>query len=123
MTEEEFLKLVNDFVRGQLCGSENWRYTCFSIRKEINPRGRREIVIQYNPYKVENDEAKEVKTLVRNCDVGTVAEQYKRFRDVCDSKDAQQCSYCELRGFNSLNCSRDKCYAVWSQMPYKPTGE
>ena len=53
MTKEEFLKLVNDFVSGQLCNSENYRYTCFSIRQEFNPRGRREIVIQYNPYKVE----------------------------------------------------------------------
>lgn len=70
MSEEEFLKLINDFVRGQLCGSENWRYSCFSIKKEVDPRGRREIVIQYNPYKVENNEAKEAKkTLVRNCDV------------------------------------------------------
>jgi len=53
MTEEEFLKLINDFVRGQLFGSEKWRYSCYSMRKEINPQGRREIVIQYNPYKVE----------------------------------------------------------------------
>ena len=53
MTEEEFLNLVRDFVRGQLCGSENWRYSCYSIRKEINQQGRREIVIQYNPYKIE----------------------------------------------------------------------
>jgi len=55
----------------------------------------------------------------RNCDVGTVAEQYKRFRGVCDSKDARQCSCCELRGLNSLNCSRDKCLARWEQMPYE----
>lgn len=56
---------------------------------------------------------------VRNCDVGTPEEQYKRFRAVCDSKDARQCSYCELRGLDSLNCSRDKCYARWAQMPYE----
>lgn len=55
MTEEEFLKLVQDFVRGQLCGSENWRYTCFSIKTEKNQQGRNEIVIQYNPYKVERE--------------------------------------------------------------------
>ena len=52
MTEEEFLKLINDFVRGQLFGSENWRYSCFYIKKEKNQQGRTEIVIQYNPYKI-----------------------------------------------------------------------
>ena len=56
MTEEEFLKLVNDFVRGQLCGSEDWRYSCFCIKKEKNQQnGQTEIVIQYNPYKVERE--------------------------------------------------------------------
>ena len=58
----------------------------------------------------------------RNCDVGTAEEQYRRFRDVCDSKDARQCSCCELRGLNSLNCSRDKCFARWAQMPYEEGG-
>jgi len=118
MTEEEFLKLINDFVRGQLCGSENWRYSCFSIRKEINPRGRREIVIQYNPYKVENNEAKEVKkTLVRNCDVGTVAEQMNRFEEYCKAHEPCE-SYPLDRPRVCPSCGVD-----WAQMPYKPTGE
>lgn len=56
MTEEEFLKLVNDFVRGQLCGSENWRYHCFNmVTEKCNDSGRTEIRIQYNPYRVERE--------------------------------------------------------------------
>ena len=55
MTEEEFLKLVNDFVRGRLCHSDNWRYACFNMMtKKYRESDRMEICIQYKPYKVEN---------------------------------------------------------------------
>ncbi len=57
MTEEEFLKLINDFVRGQLCGSDNWRYNCFSMMtKTYRESGRMEISILFKPYKVEKGE-------------------------------------------------------------------
>lgn len=54
---------------------------------------------------------------LRNCDVGTAEEQYRRFRTMCDSKDAKQCSTCMFR----QNCytSRDKCFARWAQLPYE----
>lgn len=53
MTEEEFLKLVNDFVRGRLYQSDRWRYTCFNmVTERCKDSGRMEIRIQYNPYKV-----------------------------------------------------------------------
>lgn len=56
MTEEEFLKLVNDYVRGLLCHSENWKYHCYKIVTEkCNDSGRTEIRIQYSPYKVERE--------------------------------------------------------------------
>jgi hypothetical protein len=54
MTEEEFLKLVNDFVRGHLCHSENWRYHCFNmVTEKCKDNGRMEIQIQYSPYRIE----------------------------------------------------------------------
>lgn len=56
MTEEEFLKLVNDFLRGRLYHSENWRYTCFNmVTEKRKDNGRMEIRIQYNPYNVGKD--------------------------------------------------------------------
>lgn len=56
MTEEEFLKLVNDFVRGYLLHSENYRYTCFKmVSEKCSDSGRTEIRIQYNPYRVERE--------------------------------------------------------------------
>jgi len=54
MTEEEFLKLINDFVRGQLRHSENWRYKCFDMMaKKYRESNRMEICILFEPYKVE----------------------------------------------------------------------
>ena len=119
MREEEFLKLVNDFVRGQLCNSENYRYTCFSIRQEFNPRGRREIVIQYNPYKVENNEAKEVKkTSVRNCDVFPT-------RKDCDEAYAKYVKWHAIDNFNDNNLAaiphldyEDWCFAEYNPKFY-----
>ena len=64
MTEEEFLKLINDYVRGHLYHSENWKYHCFSmVIDKCKDSGGTEIRIHFSPYKVENNEAKEVKNL------------------------------------------------------------
>ncbi len=59
--------------------------------------------------------------LPRNCDVGTADEQYKRFMNMCNSKDAKQCASCSMRGFTP-GCSRDRCFANWAQMPYEKGG-
>lgn len=58
---------------------------------------------------------------LRNCDVGTADEQYKRFMNMCNSKDAKQCASCSMRGFTP-GCSRDRCFANWAQMPYEEGG-
>ena len=55
---------------------------------------------------------------VRNCDVGTAEEQYKRFMNMCNSKDVRKCAECSMRGFTP-GCSRDRCFANWAQMPYE----
>ena len=57
----------------------------------------------------------------RNCDVGTAEEQYKRFMNMCNSKDVRQCAECSMRGFTP-GCSRDRCFANWAQMPYEEGG-
>ena len=57
----------------------------------------------------------------RNCDVGRAEEQYKRFMNMCNSKDVRQCAECSMRGF-TLGCSRDRCFANWAQMPYEEGG-
>lgn len=56
--------------------------------------------------------------LPRQCDVGTAEEQYRRFWEMCSAKDVNQCAYCEFRKTSNLNCSRDKCFAIWAQLPY-----
>ena len=119
MTEEEFLKLINDYVGGHLCHSENWKYHCFSmVIDKCRDSGRTEIRIQYSPYKVENSEEKEVKkTLVRNCDVGTTAEQMERFQTYCSTH--EPCESCPLGRLRAT----PSCGVDWAQMPYKPTGE
>lgn len=55
---------------------------------------------------------------VKNCEVGTAEEQYKRFMNMCNSKDVRQCAECSMRGFTP-GCSRDRCFANWAQMPYE----
>ena len=57
----------------------------------------------------------------RNCDVGTAEEQYKRFMNMCNSKDVRQCAECSMRGFTP-GCSRDRCFANWAQTPYEEGG-
>ncbi len=80
MTEEEFLKLINDYVRGLLCHSENWKYHLFKIVTEkCSDSGRTEIRIQYSPYKVENREAKEVKKSDDENDCKTYKSILKRY--------------------------------------------
>lgn len=58
---------------------------------------------------------------LRNCDVGTAEEQYQRWDKYCNSSGAK-CDKC------GLNCNihfdlTAKCFACWSQMPYKKEGE
>lgn len=53
----------------------------------------------------------------RNCDVGTVEEQYKRFKRFCfcnmgDGMNEPRCSKCPL-GKAKFSCKFD-----WAQMPY-----
>ena len=55
----------------------------------------------------------------RQCDVGTAEEQYRRFWEMCIAKDVNQCACCKFRKHSNLNCSRDKCFAKWAQMPYE----
>ena len=56
-------------------------------------------------------------TPLRNCDVGTAREQYRRFMDECSKRDCRQCSLCPYRMY--LTGGRDECFAAWSQMPYE----
>ena len=56
----------------------------------------------------------------RNCDIGTVEEQAKRFHSFCKSNkqpgDVYSCERCQL---NSI----EDCELAWSQMPYEEGGE
>ena len=56
----------------------------------------------------------------RNCDVGTVEEQAKRFHSFCKSNkqpgDVYSCERCQL---NSI----EDCELAWAQMPYEEGGE
>lgn len=116
MTEEEFLKLVNDFVGGHLGHSENWRYTCFNmVIDKCKDSGRMEIRIQYNPYKVENNEVKEVKkTLVRNCDVFLT-------RKDCDEAYAKYVKWNAIENFNDNNLALSPLdYEDWCFAEYNP---
>ena len=51
----------------------------------------------------------------RNCDVGTVKTQFKRYRKFC--KRSPFCSKCEIGDY-----SGDGCFLAWAQMPYKKGG-
>ena len=55
---------------------------------------------------------------VRNCDVGTSEEQYKRFKKFCfdnmgDGMDEPRCSKCPL------GKSKTSCHFDWTQLPYE----
>ena len=53
---------------------------------------------------------------LRNCDVGTVDEQYARWDKHCQSME-NRCSECSLhKNYFDLTA---ECYAKWSLMPYE----
>ena len=65
-----------------------------------------------------NEEA-EIGRPLRNCDVGTAEEQYKRFDKICSAK--QPTKDCPLFEKTAPCCS-PFCFARWAQMPYKDRG-
>lgn len=53
---------------------------------------------------------------LRNCDVGTAKEQYKRFDKICSGKHTtEDCPLFE----KTKPCCSPLCFAIWSQMPYE----
>ena len=58
--------------------------------------------------------AEELKKSLRNCDLGTAAEQHERFYNFCDK--VEECKECPLWRGGGLT---SKCCAHWSQMPYE----
>lgn len=53
---------------------------------------------------------------LKNCEVGTVDEQYARWDKHCQSME-NRCSECSLhKNYFDLTA---ECYAKWSQMPYE----
>lgn len=50
---------------------------------------------------------------LRNCEVGTAEEQFKRHSKWCTT----------TRDFSCADTMCRKCFADWSQMPYKKEGE
>lgn len=56
-----------------------------------------------------------------NCEVGTAEEQYQRWDKYCNSF-GTQCDKCGLNCNAHFNLTA-KCFACWSQMPYKEGGE
>ena len=60
--------------------------------------------------------AESLKKSLRNCDVGTSNEQYKRFDKICSAR--HLLNDCPL--FNKKEpCCSPSCFARWSQMPYE----
>lgn len=57
----------------------------------------------------------------RNCDVGTVEEQSKRFRDFCKIESSASGGRCT--GCRAICYGKNKCELAWAQMPYEPKGE
>ena len=51
----------------------------------------------------------------RNCDVGTAAEQIKRFREFCQ---AEKCGRYRCMGGSKSICI-DRCAIAWAQTPYE----
>jgi hypothetical protein len=85
---------------------------------------KKEITIPYwrvaellNEVKVAQDMAKAaLSEPVRNCDIGTVDEQYARWDKHCQSM-GERCSECSLhKNYFDLTA---ECYAKWAQMPYE----
>ena len=116
MTKEEFLKLVNDYVRGQLCHSNNYSYTCFNMMtKKYRESDRMEICVLFKPYKAENSEEKEVKkTLVRNCDV------FLTHKDRCEAY-AKYVKWNAIENFNDNTLALSPLdYEDWIFAEYNP---
>ena len=60
--------------------------------------------------------AESLKKDLRNCDVGTPLEQYKRFDKICSAKvPIKDCPLFE----KTSPCCSPLCLARWSQMPYE----
>ena len=58
----------------------------------------------------------------RNCDVGTAAEQYARFKRHCKARHkTDKPNPCGRADRASNPCA--KCYSMWAQMPYKEKEE
>jgi hypothetical protein len=85
---------------------------------------KEEITIPYwrvaellNEVKVAQDMAKAaLAEPLRNCDVGTADEQYKRFDKICFSgRTTEDCPLFE----KTSPCCSPFCFARWSQMPYE----
>ena len=53
----------------------------------------------------------------RNCDVGTVEEQSKRFRDFCNIESSASGGHCT--GCRAICYGKNKCELAWAQMPYE----
>lgn len=51
---------------------------------------------------------------LRNCDVGTVEEQMRRWQEFCMMRDS--CDECPC---HKKSCIITLCFAHWAQMPYK----
>ena len=58
-----------------------------------------------------NKVAEELKKSLRNCDVGTVDEQLKRFSAFCMSRKCNECPF--------VSSTYGECGVRWSQMPYE----
>ena len=55
---------------------------------------------------------------LRNCEVGTVEEQVERWKEFCNK--FKKCYKCPLlREGEILSSLSARCFARWSQMPYK----
>ena len=59
---------------------------------------------------------------LRQCDVGTPDEQWKRFAEYCLLRKNGSCHGCPVFAAqnNGLNSS---CELIWAQIPYEPTTE
>lgn len=51
---------------------------------------------------------------LRNCDVGTVEEQIKRWNKLCETY-----AHCDECPCNADRCITSECFARWAQMPYE----
>ena len=101
-----WLKAYDEFVQKP---NENGEYPKLPCGTLVIPPLRAAFLI---------DETRKALALpLRQCDVGTVLEQSKRFLDFC--KKSAFCHYCPVYGQYS---SRTICRFAWAQMPYEERG-